>query len=69
MESATRGSERIIKRFAIIPIYADKEYRWLEWCYIKQCWKEPIYDDCHWANIAFVTEDEYDNFIYNLYED
>lgn len=42
------NSTRIIKLFAIGPICADKEYRWLEWCYIKQRWIEPRYEDPYW---------------------
>ena len=68
-KTPTKGSERVIKRFAILPIEAGKETRWLEVCYIKQSWYQPLYVnvDGFWKNIAFVTEEDYDEFHDNLY--
>lgn len=60
----TKGDERIIKRFAIFPILVEREYRWLEWCYIKQTWYHRIFEDDCWKNIAFVTEEDYDEYKY-----
>lgn len=60
----SKGDERIIKRFAFLPIEIKTEVRWLELCYIKQEWWEPVFTDKdpYWSNIAFATKEEYDKF-------
>lgn len=50
------GDTRVVKRFALFPIIAGCEMRWLEWCKVKQ--KLNVYGDIDipyvWKNIKFV---------------
>ena len=66
----TRGSTRIIKRFAMLPIEVNKENRWLEWCYIKQEYYVPCYcGESYWKPIKFVAEEDYEHYKESLYKD
>ena len=47
---------RIIKRFALLPILANDEYRWLQTVYISQ-WRN-VYSD-FWHNETFVDKELY----------
>ena len=49
------NSWRVIKAFAILPIEAGEELRWLETCYILQCYSKYR----GWNNIRFTTEENY----------
>ncbi len=49
------NSFRVKKIFAVLPIEAEEELRWLEICYILQCYSKYW----GWKNIRFVTKDEY----------
>ena len=52
--------KRIVKRFALLPIEADKEVRWLETVYIEQEYREYFLSDFRgWENNWFVTKKEY----------
>ena len=49
------NSYRVIKAFAIFPIEAGEELRWLETCYILRCFSRYW----GWRNIRFTTKEEY----------
>lgn len=52
------GDIRVVRRFAILPICANYEWRWLEWVEIKQeyseYWDDTTNGDC-WYNVEFVN--------------
>lgn len=52
------GDERIVKRFALLPIRIYKNVKWLKMCYIRQVYIER-YGYSLWNNLSFVTKDEY----------
>lgn len=53
-----KGSSRIKKKFAILPIRIDSEVRWLEIVYIYQK-KERIHGYDFWCDIGFSTKQAY----------
>lgn len=63
----TRKYERIIKRFALLPICIYGDCRWLEWVYIKQ---KNVPDDYFgiytWRNRDFATREEYETYKQDL---
>lgn len=51
---------KIVKRFALLPIRVNNEFRWLETCYIV---KEKYYswgEDLGWVNIAWANAETYE---------
>ena len=50
-----RGDDRIVKRFAFLPITLYGEVRWLEIVYLKQAYS-PI---AGWIDIDFVSKEDY----------
>ena len=53
------GCERIIKKFAILPIKIDYEIRWLETVTIKQKYAYHLsYVDACWHNICFIDNEQ-----------
>jgi hypothetical protein len=51
------GDIRIITKFALFPIQANGEKRWLETVHIKQrCWVGIVSGTVYWDNVAFVDE-------------
>ena len=56
-------SKRIIKRFAILPVCIDGEYRWLETVYILQYFGNVYHSwrsaTIGWYNSRFVTKADY----------
>lgn len=50
-----KGSSRIKKKFAILPIRIDREVRWLEVVYVYQ--KKDCFNS--WYNIRFATKQAY----------
>jgi len=52
---------RTVRRFALFPIFTDKEWRWLEWVTIIQQYNS-ISDDISmsgWSNVRFIDETKY----------
>jgi hypothetical protein len=50
--------QRIVKRFALFPIFTPTEWRWLEWVKIEQEYNA-IYDDISvsgWSNVKFIDK-------------
>ena len=50
-----RWADRIVKRFAFLPIEIHGEVRWLETVYLTQT-HHPI---AGWENLAFVSKEDY----------
>ena len=49
---------KIVKRFALLPIRVNNEFRWLETCYIvKQRWYD--FYDTGWANLSWTDQTTY----------
>ena len=44
---------RVIKRFAFLPIRVGDEYRWLETVYIRQTRR------AEWVNVMWISKEEY----------
>jgi hypothetical protein len=55
------GQRRVIRRFALLPITANYERRWLEWVYIEQYYVVSVWEMC-WGNNRFVTKENYERF-------
>lgn len=49
-----RWEDRIVKRFAFLPIEIKGEVRWLETVYLKQTYHPVV----GWMNLAFVSREE-----------
>jgi hypothetical protein len=51
---------RIVKRFAILPIFTPTEWRWLCWVKVEQIYNA-IWDDCTngdtWGNYRFIDDE------------
>ena len=63
------GDIRIKRKFALFPILIDREYRWLEFCYIEQKFTRKRFDwdwegfyDNAWVNGRFVARYDYENY-------
>lgn len=54
----TRKPIKIVKRFAILPIRIEDEYRWLEMVYIFKKYKNGLFP--RYINVAFLTKQQYD---------
>ena len=50
-----RWADRIVKRFAFLPITIKGEVRWLETVYLAQI-HNPV---AGWLNLAFVSKEDY----------
>lgn len=50
------GDTRVIKRFAIFPISAGGEVRWLEWVTIRQYAYDVDYYFFPWHNAEFIDD-------------
>jgi len=63
------GNMRIIKTFPLLPVRISGDVRWLEWCYIKQVVStRHLYNrHYHWENIGYVTKEEYDTKMGEVY--
>lgn len=50
------GDERVVRRFAILPIKIEKEIRWFEFVYIRQ-----YYSDFYgkWISTRFINKDQW----------
>lgn len=42
------GEERVVEKFALIPVYASNEWRWMEKVKVHQTWH-----GLHWSNDWF----------------
>lgn len=52
------GQRRIIRKFAILPIFTSNECRWLEWVKLEQEYSEYWDDETNgdrWINIRFIN--------------
>ena len=56
------GDIRYIKRFALFPIRAGFQLKWLEMCYIKQKYCLSWYEDW-WENETFISKERFYNQI------
>ena len=54
-------TQRIIKRFAFLPITVEAETRWLETVYIEQIYNE-YYLLNPWIDSHFVTKEDYEAY-------
>ena len=52
---------KIVKRFAILPIRIDDEYRWLEMVYIFKKYRDGLITAFpRYINVAFLTKKQYE---------
>lgn len=51
------GDKRIVKRFALFPIYINNDVRLLEWCLIKQQAYDVSYYINPWFNISLIDSE------------
>ena len=56
-----RYGSRVIKRFALFPVRAGNEVKWLETYYILQRFYS-LWHEIGWENIKFVTQQDYCDF-------
>lgn len=49
---------KIVKRFAILPIRIEDEYRWLEMVYIFKKYKNSLFP--RYINVVFLTKQQYE---------
>lgn len=57
------GTERVVRRFAIIPMVVDNVIKWMRPVYILQKYLIDNHaNTCYWMDLAFVTRADYKAF-------
>lgn len=56
------GNFRYVRHFAILPINAGQEWKWLEVCYIRQQRWYSYDGDEYWVNDKFVDKSLYEGY-------
>lgn len=48
------GDVRVVKRFALFPMYIGEEGRWLQWVRVKQTFNKSFFNSDWWSNSEFL---------------
>jgi hypothetical protein len=58
------SEDRIIKRFAFLPIHVDIDsiYYWWETVYIYQIWTKNFENKWYWRNFSWSSKEDYESF-------